>query len=454
MGILYNLTVYAGQLLIWIISPFNSRIRKWYYGRKGLFKKVSEDIDVGKKHVWFHFASLGEFEQGRTVLEGFKAKYPEKPVVVTFFSPSGYEIKKNYTQAEHVYYLPIDTKANARKFVSLINPEMAFFVKYEFWYNFYAELAARHIPIYLVSAIFRTDQVFFRWYGGLFRKTLRLVSRFFLQNQESAALLDSIGIHNYELTGDTRFDRVFNLSKHNRNIDVIKQFIGTSKVLVAGSTYMQDEEYLMSLKRIYPEWKFIIAPHIISKSHIEEIGDRFSNSVLYSVLNAYVRPTEKLPNLTYDPRHEEELSTLVEEDEKRNSDSVFEKKALGKQLAEKQPDVLVIDNVGMLSYLYAYGDVAYLGGGFGEGIHNTLEAATYGIPILFGPNYEKFQEAKDLISMKAAFCVNNLNELVTCFEYLQDAKERREAGDRAHGYVEQQAGATEKILTYLSQQAV
>ncbi len=450
MSIIYNLTTYIGQFFLWLSRPFSKKLRKFYDGRQGLFEQMEQEVDPDRRHAWFHFASLGEFEQGRTVLEGFTKRFPDESVVVTFFSPSGYEIRRNYAHAKHVYYLPIDTAANARRFVSIINPSVAFFVKYEFWHNYYAELSVQGIPIYLVSAIFRPDQPFFKWYGALFRKTLSFVDFFFVQNQESGRLLARLGISDYALTGDTRFDRVVHLPHIKPNIDVIKAFAGDSKVLVAGSTYMADEELLMSLKQIYPEWKFIIAPHVISNAHTKEIGDRFSNSVLYSVLNGYVRPTEKLSGLTVDPARGTELSSLEERVKTRTMEHLMSGDRFDEQLNEKAPDVLIIDNIGMLAYLYAYGDVAYIGGGFGGGIHNTLEAATYGIPIMMGPNFGKFQEAKDLFKMQAAFCIQNLNELVTCFEGLQEDLTRKESGQRAQGYVEQQAGATDKILDYVA----
>lgn len=453
MNIIYDLTAYLAQFFVWLSRPFSIKLKKFYNGRRGLFERMEREVDRGRRHAWFHFASLGEFEQGRTVLEAFTKRFPDQAIVVTFFSPSGFEIRKNYAQAKHVYYLPVDTASNARRFISIINPSVAFFVKYEFWRNYYAELSQKKVPIYLVSAIFRKDQPFFKWYGGLFRKTLSFVDYFFVQNQESGRLLAEVGISDYELTGDTRFDRVIHLPEVSRNIEVIKAFAGDSKILVAGSTYMPDEELLMSLKQIYPEWKFIIAPHVISKAHTKEIGDRFSNSVLYSVLNAYVRPTEKLSGLAYDPSHGAELSSLDERNKLHTVERLMGGDSFEEQLEEKKPDVLIIDNIGMLAYLYAYGDLCYIGGGFGGGIHNTLEAATYGLPIMMGPNFGRFQEAKDLFKMQAAFCVQNLNELVTCFEKLQDDQVRSESGKRARAYVEQQAGATVKILEHVAARA-
>lgn len=408
MWILYNLSIFLGQLLVAIIAPFNQRVRKWRDGRKGIFSLIAKKVDRSSKHTWFHFASLGEFEQGRTVLEAYREHFPEKRIVATFFSPSGYEVRANYAKADYVFYLPADTPGNAQKFIDLINPEEVFVVKYEFWQNYFRTLHQRNIPLYLVSVIFRKGQVYFKWYGGLFRKTLTYVSYYFAQNQESVSLLHQIGLDNVSLTGDTRFDRVANLSLQDRSIEVVSQFVQNRKVLVAGSTWLPDEELIMSLRQIYPEWKIIIAPHLIDKEHLDEIESRFKDSVRFSVMSAKV------------PLQEEQAA-----------------------------NVLIIDNMGMLSYLYKYADVAYIGGGFGVGIHNILEAATYGIPVVFGPAYHKFQEAHDLIAAKAAFSVHDLQDLVAVFERLQDPMTKKEAGKRAHLYVQQQAGATGKIMDYL-----
>lgn len=409
MWILYNIGIYLGQALVFMMAPFNQRVQKWRNGRKGLFQLIESKIDKSKSHVWFHFASLGEFEQGRTVLEAYREYFPEKIIVVTFFSPSGYDVRANYAKADHVFYLPADTPGNAKKFIDLIKPEEVFFVKYEFWHNYLKLLHQRNIPLYLVSAIFRKSQPFFKWYGGFFRSTLYYVKHFFVQNQESVILLQEIGIDAVTLTGDTRFDRVANLSLKKRNIDIISTFVASNKVLVAGSTWLPDEELLMAWRQVYPEWKLIIAPHVIDAVHLKEVDSRFKDSVRFSVLNA-------------------------------GADIVH----------GKEPYVLIIDNIGMLSYLYGYADMAYIGGGFGVGIHNILEAATYGVPVVFGPEYHKFQEAKDLIGAKAAFSVHNLQEFVDVFERFQDEHTRQIAGERAFGYVQQQAGATQKIMDYIA----
>ncbi|WP_028295331.1 3-deoxy-D-manno-octulosonic acid transferase [Olivibacter sitiensis] len=444
---LYNVIVYLGQLFLWLVKPFNKRVRVWKNGRDGLLNLVEKEVDSSKKHVWFHFASLGEFEQGRPVLEAFKKRCPDKPLVATFFSPSGYEIRKNYSEVNHVFYLPADTPGNARRFVKAINPEMVFFVKYELWYNHFKQIKSHGAKLYLISAIFRPSQFFFKWYGKPFRDVLFFVDHYFVQNQESAQLLQRIGIRQISLTGDTRFDRVAGLSSRERSLPVIEQFVSGSKVLVAGSTWLPDEELLLSLHQVYPEWKLIIAPHMVTPQHIKEIAMRFTDNVLYSVLNGYVRSVGAIGKV-YDMRGQDEENSVRSE---KYDESSFEVSGNDweKQLNARKPNVLIIDNIGMLSAIYAYADIAYIGGGFGEGIHNTLEAAAYGVPILFGPRYEKFQEAKDLIQAKAAFCVENIHDVVNVLDHLQKDDERNEIGKRAYGYVQQQAGATEKILSYV-----
>lgn len=445
---LYNLIVYLGQFFLLLASPFSAKIRAWRDGRKDLLRHVEGKMDSSKKHVWFHFASLGEFEQGRSVLEAFKKKYPEKPLVATFFSPSGYNVRKNYSEVDHVFYLPADTPANARRFVRAVNPELVFFVKYEFWHNHFKEIKRHGSQLYLISAIFRPDQFFFKWYGRANRKTLRMVDHYFVQNQESAQLLQGIGIHQISLTGDTRFDRVVGLSAKERNLQIVAQFVRGSKVVVAGSTWRPDEELLLSLLQIYPEWKIIIAPHQITPQRIKEIATHFADHILYSVWNGYSRPIEGLQKV-YDMGKDQEMGTTGSEKFDEASFKISGSD-IDEQLTERMPKVLIIDNIGMLSSIYGYADVAYIGGGFGEGIHNVLEAATYGVPVLFGPNYQKFQEAKDLIQAKAAFSVENIHDVVNVFDHLQNNDERNEIGKRAYGYVQQHAGATEKILTYVS----
>ncbi|WP_421941106.1 3-deoxy-D-manno-octulosonic acid transferase [Pedobacter sp.] len=361
-------------------------------------------INKQEKHVWFHFASLGEFEQGRPVLEKLKSQYPDKKIVVTFFSPSGYEIRKNYALAE-VFYLPIDTPGHAKRFIEAINPEMAIFTKYEFWHFYFKVLKARNIPLYLISGIFRESQSFFKWYGGFYRNILKAVTYFFVQNEESERLLKSIGLQNVVINGDTRFDRVFENAASPKSLPEIERFIGYSPTFVCGSTWPEDEKLLATLPLKYPDWKFIIAPHEIHESHIDSIVKLF--------------PVGSLRFSNY-----------------KNA-----------TMAEVNSNILIIDNIGMLSSLYQYGKLAYIGGGFGAGIHNTLEAAAFGLPVIFGPKYDKFQEAKDLIALAAAKSISSEQELQQAFA---DFSNNQAAKLAAKKYVADKKGATDAILSKIT----
>lgn len=439
MTILYSIGISFFHFLIRVGAIFGKKAKKWVDGRKGLLEKIKNEVDSSKKHSWFHFASLGEFEQGRSVLEEFKKRFPDKPIVVTFFSPSGYEIRRNYSLADHVFYLPADSRSNAKRFVALINPEMVFFTKYDYWLFYFRELKAKNIPLYMVSAIYRPDQVFFKWYGGLFRQMLSYISHFFVQNQESVRLLKGIGFDNVSLSGDTRFDRVVKIAKNVRELPVISYFATGHRVMVAGSTWPQDLERLLALHQVFPDWKLIIAPHEVNKESIDYTRKIFSSGILFSELSDYMH-TEQLKR---DQSKQREVDMdLAYHDTDTEADMIPEHKS----------PILIIDNVGMLSSLYGYGDIAYIGGGFGVGIHNTLEAAAYGMPVIFGPNYHKFQEAKDLIQAKAAYSISNERELILVMDELMDYKVRIEAGNRAVGYVQQQAGATERIMGFVEDQ--
>lgn len=405
MKLLYIIGIRAYTLLIRIFSLFNPKAKLFINGRRNIYPLIAQKINPAEKHIWFHFASLGEFEQGRPVLEKLKTLYPDKKIVVTFFSPSGYEIRKNYALAD-VFYLPVDSAANAKRFITSINPEMAVFTKYEFWHFYFKELSVREIPLYLISGIFRENQAFFRWYGGFYRDILKSVTYFFVQNEESKNLLKSIGINNVTINGDTRFDRVYENAQAPKQLPVIENFIGNSPTLVCGSTWPEDEKILSVLPEKYPDWKFIIAPHEIHESHIESIEKQFSvNSVRFSVLSS----STQTPNA--------------------------------------KPQTLIVDNIGMLSSLYQYGKVAYIGGGFGTGIHNTLEAAAFGLSVIFGPKYDKFQEAKDLIAIGAAKSVNSTDELINAFESF--AKDKN-AAELARKYVADKKGATDQIISMIT----
>ncbi|WP_025145540.1 3-deoxy-D-manno-octulosonic acid transferase [Pedobacter jeongneungensis] len=405
MKLLYIIGIWTYTLLIRIFSLFNPKAKLFINGRKNIYTLIAQKINPEEKHIWFHFASLGEFEQGRPVLEKLKALFPAKKIVVTFFSPSGYEIRKNYALAD-VFYLPIDTAGNAKRFIASINPEMAIFTKYEFWHFYFKELKELEIPLYVISGIFRGSQAFFKWYGGFYRNILKSVTYFFVQNEESQNLLKSIGLNNVTINGDTRFDRVYENAQSPKQLPLIESFIGSSPTLVCGSTWPEDEKILSNLPEKYPNWKFIIAPHEIHESHIESIEKQFStNSLRFSVLSA------------------------------------------SNQALNAEHQTLIIDNIGMLSSLYQYGNVAYIGGGFGTGIHNTLEAAAFGLPVIFGPKYDKFQEAKDLITIGAAKSISSTAELINAFDSFA---ENKNAAELARKYVADKKGATDQIISMIT----
>lgn len=407
MRLLYDLGILLYGALLRILSPFHAKARSWVEGRKDLLNRIEQTIVPGHRYIWFHFASLGEFEQGRSVLEQIKKRFPHEKIVVTFYSPSGYEIRKNTPLADHVFYLPEDTASNARRFLALINPKFVVFTKYEYWYHYFNALKKRDTKLLMISAIFREEQLFFKPYGGFYRNILKKVSFFFAQNMDSVHMLKWIGITNAGLAGDTRFDRVIELPKQHQIIPEIKRFTGEHPTVVAGSTWLPDEEILQVLAQKYPEWKLILAPHEIGEEHIRQIITLFPTALRFSGLA----------------------------------------KASDQQVQEGQ--VLIIDNIGMLSSLYYYGSIAYIGGGFGVGIHNTLEAATYGIPVIFGPRYEKFQEAIDLLTLGAGFSIANTAELEQAFQYLQHPNNRKNAAEAALKYVQQRSGATQIIMKYL-----
>ncbi|WP_026896842.1 3-deoxy-D-manno-octulosonic acid transferase [Daejeonella oryzae] len=404
MLLLYNLVIKFYNAAIWLASFTNPKAKAWITGRKNLLEIIKSQVKNRNPSVWFHFASLGEFEQGRSVIENLKNDYPDKKIIITFFSPSGYQIRNNYALADHVFYLPVDSKKNAKTFIDLINPEIAVFTKYEYWYYYFSELSHQNIPIYVISAIFRKEQPFFKWYGKLHKRMLACVSHFFVQNQQSLDLLQSLKIKNATLSGDTRFDRVYENSTSGKEISLIKSYCENRFTLIAGSTWPHDENLLADIVRQNPEWKYIIAPHEITEEKIRRIEGLFPKTIRLS----------KLPEID---------QTAI--------------------------PVLIIDNIGMLSSLYQYAQIAYIGGGFGAGIHNTLEAAAFGIPVIFGPNYKKFKEAHDLIKVGAAFSVNDSSQLIQVIEKLKNKTIRENSGLRAKEYVQNQTGATRIILNHI-----
>jgi 3-deoxy-D-manno-octulosonic-acid transferase len=400
MVLLYNIAIIIYYCLAHIVAVFNKKAGLWLAGQK------NNTVAPLASSIWFHFASLGEFEQGRPVLEQMRLLYPDKPIVITFFSPSGYEVRKNTPLAHAVYYLPLDTAQNAREFITAIKPAMAIFTKYEYWYNYFNELHTQHVPLYIISGIFRPGQVFFKWYGSLHRKMLKLVTWFFVQDADSKHLLQGLGKSNITISGDTRFDRVWANAQQPRELPEIAAFKGDNKLFIAGSTWPADEKLLAALVAKHPDWKFIIAPHEIG-------GEKISNLVSILPKDSTIKYSE-ISNLT------SHISNLV------------------------------IDNIGMLSSLYQYADIAYIGGGFGAGIHNTLEAAAFGMPVIFGPKYDKFKEARDLIELNAAFSINTEAELLTTVgSLLDDEIFRYRTARTSKKYVEEHVGATEAIVKYI-----
>jgi 3-deoxy-D-manno-octulosonic-acid transferase len=403
MLLLYNIGIQLYFFTIWLVSFFNKKAKRWLNGRK------NTKFSGFKDSIWFHFASLGEFEQGRPVLEEMRKLYPENKIVITFFSPSGYEVRKNTPLADAVYYLPLDTAKNARKFIDAIQPKLAVFTKYEYWYHFFNEMHRRDIPLYIISGIFRPGQVFFKWYGSLHRRILGFVTWFFVQDENSKQLLQGIDVKNVTVSGDTRFDRVWANAQSPKALPVIDEFKNGQKLFIAGSTWPQDEQLIVSLGIRYPKWKFIFAPHEISE---EKINDLINLLPGRSALRFSQIPNDK------------------------------------HQVADYQ--TLIIDNIGMLSALYYYADIAFIGGGFGAGIHNTLEAAAFGLPVIFGPNFARFKEARDLVALKAGFSINDELQLKEIAETLvADEAFYDAASKKARVYVEEHTGATKTFTDYI-----
>ncbi len=407
MSILYNLGIYILNGLAHLLAFFNPKARLWITGTKGWESRVLKRINPEDRNIWIHCASLGEFEQGRPVIEELKKEHPDIKILLTFFSPSGYEIRKNYNKADCIIYLPADTPANARKFVRLVRPEFAILVKYEFWNNYISELYQNNIPLYLISGIFRPDQHFFRWYGSFFRKMLRKFRMFFVQDQLSSDLLKGIGIDNVMVTGDTRFDRVVQIASSARDIEQIDQFRGEERMFLAGSSWQQDEEIIAQYINENPgRMKWVFAPHEI---HIENI---------------------------------ERLEKLFKVKTVRFSDF---------RESEKDARVLIIDNIGMLSSAYRYSYIAAIGGGFGKGIHNILEAACWGVPVMFGPRHKKFREAVELIKENGAASFDSFSTFRDILEkWLLDEPFYLKSANAASFYVTKNKGATGKILSEIS----
>lgn len=413
MRALYSLSIFFFGIAVRIAALFNPKARLWIRGRKNLFSELESKIKSSPQPVvWFHCASLGEFEQGRPLMEEFKKRNPSYRVLLSFFSPSGFEVRKNYPGADIVCYLPLDTRGNAKRFVELVNPSLVFFIKYEFWLNTLGEIRKKNIPHFLVSGIFRQNQIFFKSHGEIFREALKGFTFLFTQEKNSVELLKSIDIKNVVAAGDTRFDRVVEIAASAKEIGLAKLFSGNEgKVIVAGSTWPQDEELLFPAisNELKKDWKLIIASHELGEAHLSAIEDQLASAgIAKQLIIRFSKAEEQYIN---------------------------------------EAKVLLIDNIGMLSSLYRYGNVAYIGGGFGKSIHNTLEAAVYGIPVVFGPRFEKFNEAKGLIAAGGGFGVQIGQELqnVLC-ELLSEKMKREEAGMKAGKFVKENTGATKMIL--------
>ncbi|GAB3828873.1 3-deoxy-D-manno-octulosonic acid transferase [Pontibacter rugosus] len=405
MKLLYDIGLKAYKAAIALASPFNQKAKLMQQGRERQFDKLQETLQQNSAPlVWFHCASLGEFEQGRPIIEAFKQAFPTYKVLLTFFSPSGYEVRKNYQGADYITYLPLDSASNARQFLAIAKPELAVFVKYEFWHYYLQELQQRNIPVLSVSAIFRQEQVFFKPYGDFYRNILRRFTHIYTQNKRSLELLQSINISNTSIAGDTRFDRVLQTAASVKTIPVVEAFAAGQPVFMIGSSWPADIEVLLPLMQHYgTSIKFIIAPHEVNEASI--------NAVMKTVGAAAVRFSQA------------------------NAASIA------------KYSVLVIDNIGMLSSLYSYGTYAYIGGAFGKGLHNTLEAAVFGLPLFFGPTYDKFQEAKDLVELGCAFPVKNSEELLRVFAEVHETPGLAlSIKTKEKIYVQEQAGATEKIM--------
>lgn len=414
---IYNIVIYFVLWGIAIASLFNEKVRKMWRGEREAFKILKQKVDPNAKYIWFHAASLGEFEQGRPLMERIRKDYPQYKILLTFYSPSGYEVRKNYEGADIICYMPVDTRLNAIRFLRLVRPVMAFFIKYEFWSNFLHILKHRNIPTYSVSSIFREDQVFFKWYGRSYAGVLKCFTRFFVQNEESKRLLEGIGITAVDVVGDTRFDRVLQIKEAAKQLPICEAFrtgVASSqsadvphhdfKVFVAGSSWPPDENIFIPFFNEHKDWRLLIAPHVIAEEHLKLI-----------------------------------LSLIKGKKVVRYTQTTSEEAA--------EADVLIIDCFGLLSSMYNYGDVAYIGGGFGVGIHNTLEAAVWNMPVIFGPNNKKFQEAQGLLKSGGGFEINTYEDFSGLMgSLMNDETFLKQAGDKAGTFVAHLAGATDKVL--------
>lgn len=402
---MYNLFIYLYNIGVWIATFFSKKVKTMWKGEHETWRILQEKVDPSAKYVWFHAASLGEFEQGRPIMERIKRDHPEYKILLTFFSPSGYEVRKNYEGADIICYLPIDTIGNARRFLRTVRPVMAFFIKYEFWYNYLHILKHRNIPLYSVSSIFRPGQIFFRWYGRQYGRVLDCFTRFFVQNEVSKQLLHGIGIDCVTVTGDTRFDRVLQIKEAGKRLEIMENYLASpSPVFIAGSSWPPDEDIFIKYFNEHKDWKLIIAPHVIGEDHLKQIVAKLQRKTV-----RYTQATKE--NV-------------------------------------KDAECLIIDCFGLLSSIYHYASVTYVGGGFGVGIHNVLEAAVWNKPVIFGPNNKNFQEAQGLRKAGGGFEIKDYGEFVGLMQRFERNPDFLESCSKAAGdYVKSLAGATDKILS-------
>ena len=436
---MYNIVIFLYLCGVAIASLFNEKVRKMWRGERQAIRTIKEKIDPNAQYVWFHAASLGEFEQGRPLMEQLRREHPEYRILLTFFSPSGYEVRKNYEGADIICYLPLDTILNARRFLRTIRPVMAFFIKYEFWYNYLHILRHRGIPVYSVSSIFRPGQVFFRWYGQQYSRVLKCFTHFFVQNEESRELLSTIGIDNVTVVGDTRFDRVLQIKEAAKQLPIVEAFCQQPtangprnatlsqreqpKVFIAGSSWQPDEEIFIPWLNEHKDWKVVIAPHVIGEDHLQQIEHMFEGRkvVRYSALE-----------------NQQAISSSSSQGEGASAQS------------QEPADVLIIDCFGLLSSIYHYADVTYVGGGFGVGIHNTLEAAVWDVPVFFGPNNHRFQEAQGLKNCGGGLEISNADDFRRYMQGFEEHPElMKELGEKSGAYVASLAGATQKVLSFV-----
>lgn len=409
---MYNLILYLYQLGIILASFFSKKVKLMRKGECEAFNILKEKIDNNAKYVWFHAASLGEFEQGRPIIERLRKEHPEYKILLTFFSPSGYEVRKNYEGADIICYLPIDTIVNAKKFLKLVNPYIVFFIKYEFWYNYLNILKHRNIPIYSVSSIFRPQQIFFRWYGKQYSQVLKCFTKFFVQNQQSKELLATLNITNVEISGDTRMDRVLQIRNNATDLPIVETFVNNKPCFIAGSSWQPDEQIYIPYFNKNRQWKLIIAPHVIDESHLSEIEKLLEG-----------RKVLRYTDIELKSQKGESVDSML-----------------------KDAEVMIINCFGKLSSIYRYARIVLVGGGFGVGIHNVPEAAVYGIPVIIGPNNQRFQEAQELLQIGGCFEIKESKDFITIMQNLSDNTTLRDAGYKAGSYIKNKSGAVDKIM--------